>query len=104
MEQRIRRLETVDKTREENNRIYRDIAESRITGYEEQIKILNSSLSEAEKKARFVDNVNLALSKMKPDEAQDLKEKFNSAAKTGGRLAAALARREQSSEQGLEID
>lgn len=102
LEQRIRRLETVDRTREDNNRIYRDIAESRITGYEEQIKILTSSLSEAEKKARFVDNVNLALQKMKPDEAKELKDKFNDAAKKGGRLAAALARREQS--QSAETD
>lgn len=104
LEQRIKRLEAVDKTRESNNRIYRDIAESRIAGYEEQIKILNSSLSEAEKKAQFVDNVNLALQKMKPDEAQTLKDQFNAAAKQGGRLAAALERyNTKSTEQGLTI-
>ena len=63
---------------------------------------LTSSQSEAEKNARFVDNVYLALQKRKPDEAKELKDKFNDAAKKGGRLAAALARREQS--QSAETD
>lgn len=92
LEQRLKRLEAVDKTREQNHRVYRDIAESRITGYEEQIKILKSDLSEADKKVRFVDNINLALQKMKPDDAQEFKEKVNAVAKEGGELAAAMAR------------
>ena len=95
LEQRLKRLEAVDKTREHNNRVYRDIAEARISGYEEQMEILRSSLSEAEKKARFVDNINLAIQKMKPDEAQDFKDKVNAVAREGGELAAAMARYSQ---------
>ena len=92
LEQRLKRLEAVDKTREHNNKIYRDIAESRISGYEKQIEILKSSLSEAEKKARFVDNISLAMGKMEPEKAKDFKDKINEVAREGGQLAAAMER------------
>lgn len=95
LEQRLKRLEAVDKTREHNNRTYRDIAEARIAGYEKQIKTLESSLSDSAKKAEFFDNMRLGMQKMKPEEAQDFREKINSIAKEGGMLAAAMARRAQ---------
>lgn len=101
LEETIKRLEEIDKTRESNNSLYRKIADARITDYEEQIKILQSDLSEAEKKVRFVDHLQLAINDMEhknPEAAQNFKDKINEQAKKGGRLAAAMERRRQMEE------
>lgn len=96
LEQAIRRLEAVDKTRESNHSIYREMAESQIQDYEEQIKVLQSDLTEAEKKARFVDNMQTALKdieKNDPDRAEKIRDNLNSLSKKGGAIERALARK-----------
>ena len=103
LEQAIKRLEAVDKTRESNNSIYRNITEARITDYEEQIQILQSNLSEAEKKAKFVDNMQTAIENIEiddPDRAQKIRENLNNLSRKGGALERAFARKKaQESEQ-----
>jgi hypothetical protein len=103
LEQAIKRLEDVDKTRESNNSIYRDMTEARIKDYEEQIKVLQSDLSESEKKAKFVDNMQAAISSIErndPDKANQIRENLNNLSRKGGRVVEALARKKsQDSEQ-----
>lgn len=107
LEQAIRRLEDVDKTRESNNSVYRSITEARIKDYETQIEILQSNLSEAEKKAKFVDNMQTAISNIEsedPDRANQIRENLNKLSRKGGALERAFARKkaqeaEQESEQ-----
>ena len=108
LEQAIKRLEAVDKTRESNNSIYRNITEAKIKDYEEQIQILQSDLSEAEKKAKFVDNMQTAIQDIAiddPDRANKIRENLNTLSRKGGKLEQALARKaaqdsEQSPDQG----
>jgi hypothetical protein len=103
LEQAIKRLEDVDKTRESNNGIYRNITEARIKDYEEQIKILQSDLSEAEKKAKFVDNMQTAIKNIEsndPDKAKQIRESLNNLSRKGGALERAFERKKaQDSEQ-----
>jgi hypothetical protein len=103
LEQAIRRLEDVDKTRESNNSIYRDMTEARIKDYEHQIQILQSNLSEAEKKAKFVDNMQTAINDIElndPDRANKIRENLNTLSRKGGKLEKAFARKAaQDSEQ-----
>ena len=103
LEQAIKRLEDVDKTRESNNSIYRNLTEARIKDYEEQIKLLQSDLSEAEKKAKFVDNMQTAIKDIEtsdPDRAKKIRENLNNLSRKGGALERALARKNsQESEQ-----
>jgi hypothetical protein len=103
LEQAIKRLEDVDKTRESNHGIYRSITEARIHDYEEQIQILKSDLSEAEKKAKFVDNMQTAIQDIEtgdPDRARKIRENLNSLSRKGGALERAFARKKsQDSEQ-----
>ena len=107
LEQAIKRLEAVDKTRESNHSIYRNITESQIKDYEEQIAILQSDLSEAEKKAKVVDNLQTAIhdiEKNDPKKASKIRDNLNNLSKKGGALERAFARKkaaeaEQESEQ-----
>jgi hypothetical protein len=103
LEQAIKRLEDVDKTRESNHSIYRNITEAQIKDYEEQIAILKSDLSESEKKAKVIDNMQTALQdldKKDPDRASKIRENLNSLSKKGGALERAFARKKaQESEQ-----
>ena len=103
LEQAIKRLEDVDRTRESNTSLYRNITEARIKDYEEQIKILQSDLSEAEKKARFVDHMQTAIKDIEstnPDKAKSIRDNLNELSKKGGALERALARKNaQESEQ-----
>ena len=107
LEETIRRLEEIDETREKNDSLYRKIADARIKDYEEQIQILQSDLSEAEKKVRFVDHLQLAINDMEhqnPDAAQNFKDRINNEAKKGGRIAAAMERKRQLEEQKKDAD
>lgn len=112
LEQAIKRLEAVDKTRESNNSIYRNITEARIKDYEEQIEMLQSNLSEAEKKAKFVDNMQTAIKDIETEDqsrADKIRNQLNELSKKGGALERALARQkakesEQNSEQEAETD
>ena len=112
LEQALKRLEAVDKTRESNNSVYRNMTEARIKDYEEQIEILQSDLSEAEKKAKVIDNMRAAIKDMEtedPDKAQRIRESLNNLSRKGGALEKALARKkgqasEQASEQESEPD
>ena len=103
LEQAIKRLEDVDKTRESNNSIYRSITEARIKDYEEQMQILQSNLSEAEKKAKFVDNLQTAIQDIEvddPDRAKKIRENLNNLSRKGGELEKAFDRKKaQDSEQ-----
>lgn len=103
LEQAIKRLEDVDKTREKNNGMYRNITEARIQGYEEQIKTLQSNLSEAEKKAKFVDNMQTAIKEIEvgdPDRAKKIRENLNDLSRKGGALERAFERKKaQDTEQ-----
>lgn len=112
LEQAIKRLEAVDKTRESNNGIYRKITEARIKDYEQQIDLLHGDLSEAEKKAQFIDRMQLAIKDIAvndPDKAEKIKENLNNLSRKGGALEKAFVRKkeanstkssEQESEQG----
>ena len=96
LEQAIKRLEDVDKTRESNNSIYRNITEARITDYEQQIELLQSNLSEAEKKAKFVDNMQTAIQNIEsedPDRAKKIRDNLNELSRKGGALERAFARK-----------
>lgn len=103
LEQAIKRLEAVDKTRESNHSIYRNITESQIKDYEEQIKVLQSDLSEAEKKAKVIDNMQTALhdiEKDDPNRASKIRDNLNSLSRKGGALERAFERKKaQESEQ-----
>lgn len=102
LEQTLKRLEAVDKTRESNHSIYREIAEGQIKDYEEKIKLLESNLSEAEKKAKFIDNMQVAIhdiQKNDPDKAEKIRENLNNLSKKGGALERALARKAAQSSQ-----
>lgn len=93
LEKSIERLESVEKTRAKNESLYRRIAEARISGYESEIKVLKSDLSEAEKKARFVENVQLSISKTEendPKKGKRLRDMLNQRAKEGSELRKAL--------------
>ena len=107
LEETIRRLEEIDKTRESNNNLYRKIADARITDYEEQIELLKSDLSESEKKVRFVNYLQLAIDDMEqqnPQAAQSFKDRINDEAKKGGRIAAAMERKKQAESQAAQSD
>ena len=112
LEQAIKRLEDVDKTRESNNSIYRNITEARIKDYEDQLELLQSNLSEAEKKAKFVDNMQAAISDIETsdqDRADKIRTQLNDLSKKGGALQRALERQkakdtEKASEQEAEAD
>lgn len=96
LEKAIERLEAVDKTREGNNRMYRETAEAQIKDYEEQMAILKSNLSEAEKKAKFVDNMQTALKDIEqddPERADKIRENLNNLSRKGGALERALKRK-----------
>ena len=96
LEQAIKRLEDVDKTRESNHSIYREITEARINDYEAQIQLLKSDLSEADKKAKFVDNMQTALRDIEmndPNRAQTIRENLNNLSRKGGALEKAFARK-----------
>lgn len=108
LEQAIKRLEAVDKTRESNTSIYRNITEAKINDYEAQIQLLQSDLSEAEKKARFVDNMQTAIKDIEandPDRASKIRENLNSLSRKGGALERAFARKKaQDSEQSQDSE
>ena len=96
LEKAIERLEAVDKTREGNNRMYREITEAQIKDYEEQMAVLRSNLSAAEKKAKFVDNMQTALHDIEqddPDRANKIRENLNNLSRKGGALEKALKRK-----------
>ena len=96
LEKAIERLEAVDKTREGNNRMYREITEAQIKDYEEQMAVLRSDLSAAEKKAKFVDNMQTALKDIEqddPDRADKIRENLNNLSRKGGALERALQRK-----------
>ena len=96
LEQAIKRLETVDQTRESNHSIYRQITEAQIHDYEEQIQVLQSNLSEAEKKAKVVENMQVAIQEIEkddPSQAEKIRENLNRLARKGGELERALARK-----------
>ena len=96
LEKAIERLEAVDKTREGNNRMYREITEAQIKDYEEQMSVLRSDLSAAEKKAKFVDNMQTALKEIEqddPDRADKIRENLNNLSRKGGALERALKRK-----------
>jgi hypothetical protein len=108
LEQAIKRLEDVDKTRESNNSIYRKITEDRIKDYEDQIKTLQSDLSEAEKKAKFIDNMQTAIKDIAhsdPKRADQIRDNLNKLSRKGGELEKAFARKSaQDSEQAQGSD
>jgi hypothetical protein len=103
LEQSIKRLEAVDKTRESNSSIYRNITEAKIKDYEGQIQLLQSNLSETEKKAKFVDNMQTAIKDIEvddPERANKIRENLNTLSRKGGALERAFARKAaQDSEQ-----
>ena len=96
LEQSLKRLEAVDKTREGNNSTYRELTEARIKDYEEQMEILQSNLSEAEKKAKIVDHLQTAIqdiAQKDPTKAQSIRDNLNALTNKGGALERAMQRR-----------
>ena len=96
LEQSVKRLEAVDKTREGNNSTYRELTEARIKDYEEQMEILQSNLSEAEKKAKIVDHLQTAIqdiAQKDPTKAQSIRDNLNALTNKGGALERAMQRR-----------
>ena len=102
LEQSIKRLEDIDKTREGNASMYRRITEARIKDYEEKIQLLESDMKEFEKKAKFVEHMQTAIddiAKKDENKADKLRENLNALAKKGGALEKALARYAEKEEQ-----
>lgn len=101
LEQAIKRLETVDKTRESNHSIYRELAESKITDYEEQIQILQSNLTEAEKKAIVVENLQAgvaAIAESDAEKAERVRNELNSLMNKGKTKRKNLEKQEEHTE------
>ncbi|MBQ8626408.1 MAG: plasmid recombination protein [Agathobacter sp.] len=96
LEQSLKRLEDIDRTREGNTSTYRELTEARIKDYEEQMEILQSNLSEAEKKARIVDHMQTAIqdiARNDPNKAQSIRDNLNALTNKGGALERAMQRR-----------